>query len=694
MNERRVIAYSFLAHINNSLSNRSIKDLSEIFVPLIKRIISMLYQKGINKGVIQDIKDKVDQTYAIDIPYPILNKIVKKIALEANKDQDNVFIFYDDHAFMIKKFVFTEYEDFMTKQDSEIRFLSNEYINYIKSQNIDLNTQPSIFEFLDSNRISLSNFFARKEVPYSDSVNCLQANFINLVKANELLYSILKRIYLGSIIAAYFEADYEIIKEKQLELLMDTSFIISLLDLSSFEAYHTCLKIVELARKNNFGLKVLNFTIQEARALIDRRAEELNDLRTFEELNVNTIFSACARNKFNKTDLQKISTNMEKTLKNYGFHIITDKNYLIEKAKTSDILKKIQTRKTNPAGALHDATAIIYVQEKRGKDIQKFTEANCWFVMDSIHDHYKHLKKEQVFSEIIRSEDLVNILWLSTPNVDFVEMADVGLTQLISVTLSQSLPNPYVLRELDENIQKYATEKIEIGEFHRLAQSVGNKTVTNLDLEELNKIAKKSPDEFISKLKSYLEKAKIEQKKNEEVTNQMIKRLKIDWENQIKEKEEALARKFASIIEHDKEIIAQKDSYLNSERKNRLKEKEKEYTTLDSIKIGLDKKAKKQTDKVFWSFTLIYFCIFVLLIIAHLIKGWNKIEPLLAYSGITLTFLNFIYFSVTKKTFNPTSFYKKCLIDNQMKIYKESNFDCEYLNNLKLEIVKLKQELV
>lgn len=43
MDTNRVIVYSLLAHINNSLSNKSIKDLSDIFVPLVKRVISKLW---------------------------------------------------------------------------------------------------------------------------------------------------------------------------------------------------------------------------------------------------------------------------------------------------------------------------------------------------------------------------------------------------------------------------------------------------------------------------------------------------------------------------------------------------------------------------------------------------------------------------------------------------------------------------
>ena len=182
MNERRIIAYSFLAHINNSFSSKSIKDLNEVFLPLIKRVISKLYQDGVVSGLIKDIKENVDKSYALDIPYPLLIKMVKKIANEANRNGDNLFAFHDDHSFMIKKYTFSEYEEFIMKQDSEINLIASAYDKYLRSQNINPSTQPTIFDFLDKNRISLSNFFANRELVFTDSTNFQQANFINLVK--------------------------------------------------------------------------------------------------------------------------------------------------------------------------------------------------------------------------------------------------------------------------------------------------------------------------------------------------------------------------------------------------------------------------------------------------------------------------------------------------------------------------------
>jgi hypothetical protein len=384
MDVNKIITYSLLAHINNRYSNKSIKDLSEIFVPLVKRVIAKLYQQGITNGLIDDLKKSVDMTYSLDIPYPTLANIVQRIAREANSsDQDMVFSFYNDRSFMIKKYVFSEFEDFIVKQSTELKFLSDTYLNYLKAQNIDAKSQPSIFEFLDKNRINLSQFFANQITPHLDPSYIYQAKFIESIKESSELYAILKRVYLGSIISTYLEVDYGDVKNRELEFLLDTNFIVSLLDLHSEQSFHTCLKIIEQCRKCGYKLKVLNFTINETRALLNRTADGLRNLKVFEELDSDSIENACQRRKLNRTELEKIALDLEKVLiRTYGIHIISDKDNLKEKALASDVYKKLQSRKVNPDGALHDAIAIIYVREKRGKDIFRFEEACCWFVID------------------------------------------------------------------------------------------------------------------------------------------------------------------------------------------------------------------------------------------------------------------------------------------------------------------------
>ncbi len=695
MDTNRIITYSLLAHINDSVSNKSIKDLSDIFIPLVKRVISKLYQEGISKGLITDLKKSVDSAYSFDMPYPTLAKIVKRIADEANNDQNNDFIFYNDHSFIIKKFVFSEYEEFVSRQNSEIEFLTDTYKNYLKAQNIDVNSQPSIFEFLDKNRISLSQFFASKVTLHLDPSYLIQAKFIDSIKENQELYIILKRVYLGSIISSYLEVDYGEVKDKGLEFLLDTNFIVSLLNLHSEQSYHTCLKIVEICRKYNFKLKILNFTIEETKALLNRTAAELQNIKIFEQLDSDSIDNACRRRKLNKTDLEKITSGLERNLiGSYGIHIISDKNILKEKAKTSEIYKKLQNRKVNPDGALHDAIAILYVQEKRGKEIERFDDANCWFVIDSKNESLRFMKRDGKFLELIRAEDLINILWLTNPKVNIEEIAEIGLTQLVSITINNSLPNSRVLKELDENIQKYAVDKIEPVDCIRLAGNVASQTVLNMNsIEALNKVAKESPVDFVNQLKEYVELSKSEEKSKADATNILIGGLKVDFEKQLEEKELSLKGEYEKEIKKGKEAIIEKDKLVIQINEVVFKGKEEDYNKFARIKSSLDKKAEGAAEIKLGFIITFYIIEFLVLVFCTIKFGWPKMAPFVYFISSGSVILGYIYFAVTKREANPITIYKNSIEVNKEKNYKEFGFDIQHFNKLEKELDAIKSKI-
>ncbi len=692
MDTNKIITYSLLAHINNSFSNKSIKNLSEIFVPLVKRVVANLYQQGITKGLIDDLKKRVDATYSMNMPYPTLAKIMQRIASEANvADQNRVFSFHNDRSFMIKKYVFSEFDDFMAKQDAELKFLSDTYLSYLKAQNIDAKSQPSIFEFLDKNRIGLSQFFANQAVPHLDPNYIHQAKFIESIKDSNELYAILKRVYLGSIISTYLEVDYGDVRNRELEFLLDTNFIVSLLNLHSVQSFHTCSKIIEQCKKCGYKLKVLNFTVEETRALLDRTAEGLNNVKIFEELDSDSIENACHRRRLNRTDLEKITFNLEKTLiREYGIHIIIDKDDLKGKAMASDIYKKIQARKVNPDGALHDAVAIIYVREKRGREIYRFEDACCWFVIDSKNESLKFMKRDGKFLELIRSEDLINILWMANPKANVEKISEIGLTQLVSITINNSLPNARVLKELDENFQKYAVDQIEAGDCIRLASNVASQTVINMhSIEVLNKLANESPLKFDEQSKEYIEKVKAEEKTKADAANVLIGGLKSEFEKQLKETEINLRRLYNSKLNEGERSIAEKDELLRQINKNGIDNKKESYEKFTKIKKTLDKKAKSRSNLTLWLIIIVFIVEFVILAGCTFFFGWPKVAPFAYFIGFGSTIIGYCYFAFTKKEPNPIEIYKNSIEDNKGKIYKESGFDIDYFLKLEKEVESL-----
>ncbi len=695
MNKNRVVTYSLLAHINNS--DEGIKDLNDVFVPIVKRTISYLSQSGVNKGVLQDIKQNVDRTYGLDIPYPILRKIITKISHHFNKKDSREFEFFNDGAFIINKFVFADYDETILQQESEIDTLNNAYQQYLIANNLEVQEQPSIFEFLDQNRISLSSFFANKADVNLESELLAQANFINSMKSIPYIYKILMKVYLGSIITSYLEVDYGKTKNNKIEFLVDTNFIINLLDLSSPESTHTCRKIVEICKRLGYRISTLDFTIEETQALLHRKADDFSHTFLIKQINPESIYSACARLNFSKTDLQQLASNfVDKLQDEYGIYIVPNTTSLRNKAKLSKELEILKGRKNNPDGAFHDTTAIIYVQEKRKKKIKSFYDANCWFVTYAKQEKELLNKNDGFLSEMIKPQDLVNILWLSNPNVKSSEVTEVGLTRLVSSTISNSLPSQRVLQELDTNIKKYANGKIEPADCVRLANRIANKTLTNL--EALNDVAQKSAEKFLQLINEEVEKAKEEQAKTFERTKALITKLNENYEEKLKEKEGTLKSRHEVEIENLKQFYEttqnEKTSKLELENKRSfLKEMELSYNSLERTKKSLDKNAKFLTNSKLASCITIF--AIGLITLHQLIKKytWDTIEPWTYLLHLALIFLGFLYFAITKKEWNPKTIWEHILQTSEKNNYSKFKFDTAYFNQLKSTIHTLKSEI-
>jgi hypothetical protein len=437
----------------------------------------------------------------------------------------------------------------------------------------------------------------------------------------------IKNIYLGSIISSYIEYQTKPININ-IELIFDTNFLISLLDLNTPESTHTCNKLVQISKSIGYNLKVLDITISETRNLLERRADNFNNAFLAKNIDPEDIYNACNRNNLNKTDLQNIADNLEEKFKLLDIDVIphTDKYQKI--ARFSKEFEKLKSLRNNEFAALHDATVLTYVKDKRNnKPIKDFDKVNCWFVNNSsswqsseslISNGTKHQP------ETIRAEDFINILWLSNPNINKQlsgdDLADIGITRMISCTLNETLPKSAIIRELDNNIKKYAAEVISDKDIIRVATRITNRNLKNL--EELNHIADVNSEEFIKRLQK---EADIEREESE---------------NRIKELQE-----FIQHLEKNNKQLSDLpyDSYsklkddLKFERKIRLKAEN------DLIKINRDKYLSNKKFKwrlCNWIELIVIFLIFILFFLFLLFKSkWNIVNAMELYKSLNNYFI-------------------------------------------------------
>lgn len=683
----RIVTYSLLAHINDH--NEGIKDLCDLFVPLVKRILAQMASEGVTKGAhVNEIKQRIDKAYFLDIPFPLLSKILSRIAKEIESQKGSTFVLYRDQAFSINNYTFYDFDEEIGEEEANIERIEDLYKTYLEINGIKNFKEVSLFEFIDKNRTQLISYFSSSYKPTTNDKDfTVQANFINNIKSDKNLFKIICKIYLGSIIVSYLEFEPEKSTEKgDKEFLIDTNFVIGLLDLNTIESTHTCRKIVEICNRLGYRISILDLTIEETKNLIERAANSLDTTFLQKKLDPDSIFNACDRRKLSKTDLEKTFTNLTHILQtDFAINLVYDSTKYKNEAKHSKEYEIYKTVRSTEMSALHDATVIKYVQKKRVGLHKDYFSSNCFFVTNTARDS-KPLLESQSVSEIIRAEDLVNILWLTNPNVklnlDHSEVVSIGLSRLISSTLNSKLPSSRIIHELDVNIQKYAKDAISDKDIIRVANRIADKTLTNLD--QLNKLAKESPRKFVQRLNSEARIEEQRQRKFVESLRLMLTEIKDSTDEKVKAKERLLKQEYETALEKTRVEVGDHISQVSKSYEQIIIDTKKEnFKQMQQAKETYDALASRRA-LLIMALTVIPPVIILLLIYFFFD---NSILEVVSLIGIFLwPIITFTFYAYKKKEWSIKEIHHALIERYKIKYYKKFNFDKNYYNKIQQEI--------
>lgn len=587
---KKAVAYSLLAHIRNSgaLTNGPI----DLFIPIVKKGLHFMNNnKEQYKGRhISEIKDIVEDHYGIDIPLPVLESILKQIAKEINSGDEKVFELNNDRSFWIKDYIFEDYDQKIQESQKIVENLQRLFFEFCKANGIDTIQNNCIIKFIEKNKLSISKYLANIYVENGKDF-IIEARFLEYFKSKPIIFSQIKNIYLGSILTCYLEYQPSVIK-MDVTLLFDTNFIVSLLDLNTPESTHTCKKLVEICSKLGYRFNILTDTIEEIIGLLNYKSCNFDSAVILKFVNKEDIYNACERRKLTRTDLDRIADNLEETINNLGIGIIPPNETLRNKAKFSKEYNGLKGFRHTEKAALHDAIALIFVKEKRGsKRIKDFERVNCWFVNNSISHDIDSEGTNSLLSqnnsnyqpEVIKADDLLNVLWLSNPSINTTlandELIDIGLTSLIAFTLNEALPKARIIKELDENIQKYRNESISDKDVLLLATRIANGQIKSI--ERLNEFAKKDIKKFNEGIKEEAKKQDYIEKKRSERFEQAFKMFEEKYSKLNDYKEEIDIQAKAEINQfkeaskslfEEKELQIKKLEVENLKKENKIRE--------------------------------------------------------------------------------------------------------------------------
>ena len=585
---KRAVAYSLLAHINNS-GNLS-KGPLDIFVPIVKKSLHYLCS-AIEKPKgesIKEISDVIAEIFALDIPIPVLRNILRMIQKEVNTNDEVLFTLNKDDSFWIHDYIFVDYDEQLEHIRREIKNLQTLFDKFCEMNNVK--SGIGIVQFIEKNKISISTYLANKP---SDNIYgdfSIEAKFVDYFKnASPVIYEQIRNLYLGTILTSYLEYCPDNVK-MGVDLLLDTNFIISLIDLNTEESTHTCRKLLEVGKQIGYSFHILIDTIEEAIGLLRFKADNFNKSVIQKYVNREDIYNACHRLKYNKTDLERVADNLQQSIEQFGIYIVYQTSSLKNKARITPEYNALKKCRNTEKAALHDAMCIEYVKEKRGKNnSSRFEDINCWWVNNAItHDSenedvsaFLSTSTGSHLPEMIKVDDLLNILWLSCPNLSSVDVSsiiEIGLSSLIAYTFSQSLPKARIIKELDDNIQKYKNSSITDRDVLMLATRVANGQIR--DIEKMNELAHSDSERFNERIKEEAAKQeKIEQERGKilnDIVSQFTSKIE-ELSTHKKYLEEVNENKIRQVIsqtqnKHDSEI-AEKDLEIAA-LKEKLRSKE------------------------------------------------------------------------------------------------------------------------
>jgi predicted nucleic acid-binding protein len=595
---KRAITYGVLAHIRNS-GGQLARGPIDVFVPLVKRILHFLNSEQTQyKGEsINEIRLLIEERYGIDFPLPVLKNVLQKLVKEINSDSEVVFELFQDGAFWIKNYVFEDYEEQLNESKRKVQALQMVFKEFCKINDVSDIDESCVIKFIEKNKYVISRYLAHTTIPEEENLT-IPALFIEYFRCIPTFYSQIRDIYLGSTLTCVLEYDFSI--KMEVTLLLDTNFIVSLIDLNTPESTHTCTKLLDVCGKIGYRFVILPETLEEIKSLIKAKSRQRDQAVLLKYIRKEDILNACERRNLFQADLDRICDDLEEILENYNIYPIANTTSLRNRAIHSREYKSLKEYRNTDSAALHDAMAILYVKEKRGgKDIKEFEKVNCWFVNNSITnngdnggiDTLINSAKNPYQPEIIKADNLLSILWLSNPNINTSlannEVADIGLTSLVASTLNKSLPKARIIKELDENIQKYRSQDITERHIYLLSSRIASAQIK--DIERFGELAETNPDEFNRRIKEEAKKQEIIEAGRAKKIEKLLKKLEIvtgnmeqrshDLELKIKEqkevsqimtqKENEIKEKIVELQNKDAEIERLRKANIEQENRNR-----------------------------------------------------------------------------------------------------------------------------
>lgn len=463
MDNSRIVSYCYLATLNNQNTDL----FNSVYIPLCNRALSSYANDEKTGGRALDIKEEILRLYCLNIPVVTVKQMLRGIERHMTNKEKSLTgfkTFQSGDTFQFARNSFLSSEEDFKQEERDVNKLQAKFQNYLRALGLDPSVYAPIFNYIDKNRIGLSILFGQNAETHNNHEErfVYHAQFLQEIsKSDNYLFGIARKMYLGSIIAAYIESSVPPDQKLKTSVTyyIDTQVILNALDLRSEEHTNETRELLDLIRKTNGKLKVLDITLAELSKVLDDTIQNISNQILPGAIPNDSIEHACSRKGLTKTDLQNLQSSLVPTLiKELGVQIEkVPESIILKSSKTVDY-EELKLKWQKPFAALHDVQAYLFIRMKRHNSfVRSFQQAMYWFVTANcglVKFNRAKIPNNSI-PEVIATDNLTSVLWLSFPKLLSDDIANIGLSQLITQAIVSTRPPTSLLCELEKNIKKY-----------------------------------------------------------------------------------------------------------------------------------------------------------------------------------------------------------------------------------------------
>lgn len=431
--------YALLTALYDSQSSEFYKD---IYFPIIKYGIFLLYKEQNDNTQYYDttnIQDVVIEGFGIKMPLIVIKQSLKVISND-NRPDFTIELLQNGDQFSIKKMwdvsVGESIDRVYEYNLKQFAALQEAFAQYIAAE--QLQSDVNFINFFSNNTEDIYHYINNDN--NSDLIvnetHIHIANFLKLIKEhNTDLYNIAADIFWGSIIAAFLqrEVDLNIKPETQISYYLDSSLILSLLDLDSLANNLYCTELVAMIKASGHLPYVHPLTIREIDSIL--YSVERDGMPKPNS----GISEAFARKGLSLTNILHIRRNLRQRILDCGINIDPSSDAQLDEIQNSYKSKSsvrvlAETRVNTFSDNIRDIHDVYMYDFINAKNIRcvSIEKSNSYFVTlnAELIKYYKEQNKDAYIHPIIHPARIVMDLWIH--NSKTVNIRRSVLTEVIA----------------------------------------------------------------------------------------------------------------------------------------------------------------------------------------------------------------------------------------------------------------------